>query len=1044
MNLTKLAVNRPVTILMLVLGLAVLGAVSYGYLPVRELPDIPQPDIEITTLYPGATPSDVRRLVTGPLESGLELVNGMTQMTSLSTQGQSTLLLRFAAGVSPDTAASDVAQAIHRVSGKLPREASLPTIVQHNPSDLPVIQIALGGKLSPGQLAQYATGQLFPALQSVPGVAGISLTGTVLPQVDVTVDPASLSAFGITLDEISRALVSQNATVSGGSVQNGANAYLTSTSSPFTSVSSLGKLTVGVRKNASGIPEPVKLSQVAEISEGLSPARTMTMVNGDPAVGISIGVQSGEYSLTVEKEVIKTLQQAKKGLPPGVTLSVVGDRTLETRAALHAVVLDLAIAILLTSAVLYAFLRRAAHTFIVLFAIPSSLIATFAVMYALGFSLDLMSLLGLSLLIGILVDDSIVVLENIDRRLEAGDDPATAAIRGRMEIGAAAVAITLTDVVVYAPVAFVHGTVGALFREFGLTITAATLFSLFISFTLTPMLASRWLKPGKMEKAAGSRDAMRGGMGREENPGPLLARYGKIVRRALERRRTVAAIAAASLLLSLLFVPLGLVKTAFLPDRNSNIVQIDASLPAGTALTETGRIIDGYIAALRRAHPETDVFAVIGQAADGTLASSSATISMIRAADRRKPSSEEMIDTARSAARQYPGLEIATELPNPLVKGGTPPVDVSITGPDPAVLAELGREAAGELKSVRGLEEVTNHAAGQAPEWHIQLDEQKAVFFRLNTSQVGQAVQNAVQGNVVTTLQASGQAVAENIFLRLKNGDRLDADQLKSIPIAVQGGRTIALSDVASVTLEPGPVQLAESNRMLAVHVTANLHGLALGQAAARVDEALKDLRLPAGYHLVTGGEISDQKLAFGPLTLAFVLSLILIYMLMAALYESFVTPMVVLCSLPLATVGAFLLLLLTGQSLNVFSFIAMIMLMGLVAKNAILLVDRGNALIRQGMERTEALVQAGRNRLRPILMTTATLVISMLPLALDRGSGAEDRVSVAVVLIGGMLSSTLLTLIVVPVLYTFFDDLRSKLRTARMRIRRQREADAS
>jgi HAE1 family hydrophobic/amphiphilic exporter-1 len=231
---------------------------------------------------------------------------------------------------------------------------------------------------------------------------------------------------------------------------------------------------------------------------------------------------------------------------------------------------------------------------------------------------------------------------------------------------------------------------------------------------------------------------------------------------------------------------------------------------------------------------------------------------------------------------------------------------------------------------------------------------------------------------------------------------------------------------------------------MLAVHVTANLHGLALGQAAARVDEALKDLRLPAGYHLVTGGEISDQKLAFGPLTLAFVLSLILIYMLMAALYESFVTPMVVLCSLPLATVGAFLLLLLTGQSLNVFSFIAMIMLMGLVAKNAILLVDRGNALIRQGMERTEALVQAGRNRLRPILMTTATLVISMLPLALDRGSGAEDRVSVAVVLIGGMLSSTLLTLIVVPVLYTFFDDLRSKLRTARMRIRRQREADAS
>ncbi|MCC2684172.1 MAG: acriflavin resistance protein, partial [Paenibacillaceae bacterium] len=502
MNLTKLAVHRPIAILMIVLGLVVMGTVSYGFLPVRELPDLPQTNIEVSTSFPGASPADVRRLVTDRLQQGLERVNGVAQMNSISTQGQSKILLKFSAGIASDTAATDVSQAIHRVAKSLPKTASLPTITQRNPADIPIIQLTLGGKLSSGQLAQYANDNLFPMLQSVPGVAGVTITGATLPQINVTADPERLTAYGVTIDDIARAINGQNAGIPGGTLQSGENSFLTATTSPFTTDRSLQNIVVGTTRTDAGLQSPILLGQVAEVSQSLEVSQTRTTADNETAIGVAIGVQNGANSLTVETGVIKALQAARKDMPPGIKLKVLSDMTLETRAALHAVVVDLLIAIVLTSLVLYMFLRRFAHTAIVLLAIPTSLVSTFTVMYALGFSLDLMSLLGLSLLIGILVDDSIVVLENIDRHLEQGLNSRDAAIRGRMEIGAAAVAITLTDVVVYAPVAFVHGQVGALFREFGLTIVAATLFSLFVSFTLTPMLASRWLKPHKKKESA--------------------------------------------------------------------------------------------------------------------------------------------------------------------------------------------------------------------------------------------------------------------------------------------------------------------------------------------------------------------------------------------------------------------------------------------------------------------------------------------------------------------------------------------------------------
>jgi HAE1 family hydrophobic/amphiphilic exporter-1 len=1062
MNLTKLAVHRPIAILMIVLGLVVMGTVSYGFLPVRELPDLPQTNIEVSTSFPGASPADVRRLVTDRLQQGLERVNGVAQMNSISTQGQSKILLKFSAGIPSDTAATDVSQAIHRVAKQLPKTASLPTITQRNPADIPMIQLTLGGKLSSGQLAQYANDNLFPLLQSVPGVAGVTITGATLPQINVTADPERLTAYGVTIDDIARAVNGQNAGVPGGMLQSGDNSFLTATTSPFTTDRSLQNIVVGTQRTDAGLQSPILLGQVAEVSQSLEVSQTRTSADNENAIGVAIGVQNGANSLTVETGVIKALQSARKDMPPGIKLKVLSDLTLETRAALHAVVVDLLIAIVLTSLVLYVFLRRFAHTAIVLLAIPTSLVSTFTVMYALGFSLDLMSLLGLSLLIGILVDDSIVVLENIDRHLEKGLNSRDAAIRGRMEIGAAAVAITLTDVVVYAPVAFVHGQVGALFREFGLTIVAATLFSLFISFTLTPMLASRWLKPHKKKAALPETDASGAiaghagetAVGHAEvhavehapSPSPSPSRgWGKLtdgfmdgytgmISWALRHRGTVSIIGIACLACSLLFVPLGWIQTAFLPDSNPNLVQINASFPPGTALDQTEKTISQYVDKLKQEIPDSTVYAVSGQSSDGTTASNAATLLLIRPVEKLSPTADEMIDIAREQSTSLAGLKVQSIIPSPLVDSGTSPVDVAVTGLDPKMLADIGAQVADRLTKVDGLTEVRNHAQGVSPEWRIQLDTRKAPLLHATSTQVGQAVQQAVQGNVVTSLQAPGSSISQNIFLQMKNGDKLTEQQVSAIPINVEGGRIIRVGDVANISRQPGPTELSEMNNLLAVHITANLDGITTGQADKLVKAALADLDLTTGYTYHVAGQVADQQLAFGPLTQSFALSVILIYMLMAALYESFVTPMVVLFSLPLASVGAFVGLLITGQSLNVFSFIAMIMLMGLVAKNAILLVDFANTMISSGMDRFTALIRAGRTRLRPIVMTTATMVISMLPLALDRGVGSADRVPVAVVLIGGMLSSTLLTLIVVPVLYTFFDDLRQLFKLGRRR----------
>ncbi len=1016
MKVTQLALRRPVTMVMIIIGLMIMGLVSYQLLPVRQLPNVHYPFIQVTVDYPGATPQDVRLAVTDPIENALTLVNGIKQMSSVSLPGMSQITLQFVGGTRVTTAANDVAQAVGRIAGHLPAGAGLPSVIEDNPAQAPIMDLVLAGRLSPTALYALATQTVVPALEAVPGVAAVDVVGGAVPQLNVKVNPLALVAYHTSLSQVRSALVAQNATVAGGSVQSGPQAFLVRTQSPYTTPAALESLIV-----SGGGSRLVTLGEVAHVSAGFAAPTTINSFDNRPAVGLTVAAQSNANSLGVDSALVQTLHKLRRVLPPGVRVKVTGDTTVYTRAALAAVSHDLLIAIALTGLVLFLFLHRREHILIVLLAIPTSLVSTFTVMFALGFSLDLMSLLALSLLIGILVDDSIVVLENIHRHLTLGEAPQDAALNGRMEIGGAAVAITLTDVVVYAPVAFVSGNIGQLFREFGLTIVAATLFSLFVSFTLTPLLAARWLK---LETETASRFAKAWDRGWER----VGRFYRGVLARALGHRWEVVAMATAALGFSIAVLPLGLVGTAYIPTENADVFQVALTMPSGTSLGTTARAVALLSSRILRLPGVTGVFATSGTAVDGLAGVNDATLTVDRAPyGPGVPPITVTTRKVRALAAAVPGALVATIIPSPLVAGGVAPLAASFTGPDIAELGRLATQAARAVAREPGLVEVQSSATQSAPEWSVRIRRVQAARFGLTALGIGTALETAIQGSVASTFQPAGLPIEESVLLTLRGASHLTGAELMRLPIAAVGGHPVFLGDVARVTQVSAPEVVYESGRQLAVEVTANLQGIPLGLGTARFLRALHTVALPPGYSLVLGGQSQSQANAFGPLVGAFALSVVLVYMLMAALYESMLDPMVVLFSLPLATVGAFLALMITGQTLNIFSLIGMIMLMGLVAKNAILLVDYTRTLRGRGRSRREALLESGQTRLRPILMTTGVMVAAMTPLAIHSGSGASDRGPMAVVLIGGLVTSTLLTLIVVPVVYTLLDDLRAR-----------------
>lgn len=1132
MGLTRLSLARPVAIVMLFASLVVLGLQSYGRLAVDRLPPTNFPSVSVNVNYAGASPRDIETLIAIPLEKAVAGLRGVDSVSSTSSLGSARLNINFTEDTNLDQAAIDVEKRLAAVRNQLPADASAPSVVKADFGSFPIMNIVMsgGGRLTTTQLYDLGIEQVQPQLLQVDGVADVSISGGRQREIQVRVDPVRLKAFDISLQQVVTSLGSENVNAPSGTLRVGNTEPNVRFTALAQSISDLKNIVVqrggGAGAGGSVVPA-VYVKDIAEVVDTYAEQSRLQRFNGEEAVGITVTKQPDSNSIKVADGARAAIERVQRSAPQGVSFRIANDTTKYTREALNAVQVDLELAIIITGAVLMVFLHSWRNTIIVLLAIPTSLISTFLVMYFIGFTLNLMSLLALALLIGILVDDSIVVLENIHRRLGLGETPMVAALRGRSEIGLAAIAITLLDVVVFAPIAFVNGNIGSLFRQFGLTIAIATLFSLLICFTLTPMLASRWLKEHEREgddegtvasftggftamaagiygalalvgdsfagqtvpvpswitnfinSATGVQSTAAGGFGAAPGaaaPGQTLAvgglvalgigialfpvgwfvlrpitrtvmrvfpriwdagygaiarGYGAILPGVIRMRFLVVLAGVAMLWGTVSMVQGNFIGSEYAPLEDENQISMSLRMPPGATLEATDRVtqqVESIVMDKNRFPEVKSVFTSVGGGGGGYGGgggrSSNLAIELVDRSTRSRTVWDIQTEF-RSLSAGLPDVTVGTSLPAALGGGGGGGnVSIRILGPDPEVLGRIADQYEALLRRTPGIAEVSNSGQSGVPELRATVRRTQASDLAVTSTTVSQAMRTAIQGTVATQLRVQDQAQADVRVLvgRDQSGTPLN---LEDVPILTTRGVIVRLGQVATIESATGPSQINRSDRNRSVSVSGPVVGRPLSEVAAEVRQAQATIPLPAGYRATVGGAVQQLDRAITALSGALGLSLVLMYMLMAALYNSYLSPFIVLASLPLAMVGALGGLYLLDKTLNIFSLIGIIMLTGLVSKNAILLVDYANTLRNEeGLSARDALIRAGPIRLRPILMTSATLVCSMLPILLGTGPGAESRSPVAAVITGGMITSTLLTLIFVPALYTYFDDL--------------------
>ncbi len=1065
MGLTKLSINRPLTMLMMILGLTVMGFMGYTRLQVDRMPKADIPFVTIAVVYPGASPDDVADETLEEIEDAVAGVSGIKSITSQANENFGTVTLEFQEGTSGDQAAMDVSREVERIKGNLPADAEDPIIIKADINATPIMQIVLSGSQGQDALYKLADEELRPRLQAVSGVASVSIVGGRDRALHIEPDPVKMAAYNLSLSTLQQTLEAENVTVPSGSINQGHQKNAIRSVGKFADLDDIENVVVAGRPNPlltmlpaamlSQLPQVpdgmdtdglVYLRDLADVTAGYQDTTHMVRYNGQSAVLITLVKTSDANAITVAdaaQEELDIFSQTK--LPPGAELDIVIDDTNFTRESVAAVQEDLLLAVAITGVIMLLFLHSINSSLIVMLSVPTSLIVTFLGMWMFGFSLNTLTLIALTLVIAIVVDDSIVVLENIERHLKMGKTPVQAAIDGRSEIGMAAITITLVIVVVYLPVSFMSGIVGQFFLQYGITVAAATLLSLLVSFTLTPMLAAFWLK------GEGQVNRPRTGIRKvwyyitwpvawlwnrfitlwEALFTGLANLYAIILRLALKNTITqlvVVVISAVALYAGVQLVTGGLITSEFIPQEDDGQINILLEMPAGTNLETTNR------AALRAEQiivaqtPElAKLVTNVGSAAGNVISTGSdkadsavLTAILVDKADRSR-STAEVVNAIRPALAQVPDANITVELNSAI--GGSTATELRILGPDQAVLIDLAQQTEAVLKDFPNVVDIRNNGAARSPETRIVIDRKRAADMGLYPGQAALALRTAINGTEVGSFEPDNGSEAD-IVLRMPVDIREDMQKIMQLPLGFYNGQQITVGQIAHIeeTRSPGTIQRLD--RQPSMLISYGVSGQGAADVANDVETALRaNIDFPAGYDLKFVGMTDVQRDAFTQLASAMALSVLLIYMLLVALYQSWLQPLAILFSLPVALVGAFGGLWLTGNSINIMSLLGVIMLIGIVAKNAILLIDYTNILrTEQGYSIKESLVEAGRVRLRPILMTVFAIVFALLPLLFGTAAGAEIRAPMAAVLIGGNISSTLLTLILVPVVYNFFE----------------------
>ena len=1026
-SLTRLAISRPLFMLMAITSVLIFGAIGYVRMGVDLFPAVNFPVVLVTVPYPGASPEVVESLVTKPVEDAVAGLANLDQIQSYSSEGLATITVQFKDSANADTAAIEVEKRVNAARASLPADVQAPTILKFDFNQQPILSLALSGNRSPEQLYRIADEQLRNRLETQNGVGQVQLFGGQQREVQVEVDPARLRAYGLTLQQVTQALGAENVDLPGGQVQDPRKNYNLRVDAKFRSPGDIEGTVV------SSLPAggQVRVRDVATVVDGFKEQTLLARVNGEDAVGITITKQATanvtNTATTVKAEVARLQEQ----LPEGTKLEVITDNSVFIRNSLNGVQRTLVEAILLTGLVLLFFLHSWRSTIIVLLAIPTSLIATFGTMWLQGFTLNFLTALALTLTIGILVDDSIVVLENIFRHLQRGEPPRVAAVNGRAEIGLAAIAITLVDVVVFAPVGLLSGQVGQFFRQFGFTVVAATLFSLLVSFTLTPLLASRWLR-AEDEHGTGPMAAF--GRWWERGFARLERGYERVLRWALSWRWVVVGGALVSLVLGIALPATGIVKTEFFPAQDEGTFTLFVEMPPGTNL-ETTQAAAVQVEQQLLKVPEVET--VMTRTGQGEQLTSQASrfaqldVNLIEKAKRQRTAAQ-VARASRGFGDNIPGMTLRPGVPS-AGGGSAQPIQLKIYGSDLATLNRLADESVTALKGLGTLEDLTNSGVAGAPEYVVRIDRRRAADLGLTASQVAQTVRTAYAGSVATKLQREnsvGTSTGIDVRVQLTDDTRESIDKLNAVPLlSPTSGGQVTLGQIASIVPAQGPSQIQRQDRQRVITIGAGItEGTVLGDVTSKVDATMKQAaaQWPAGYRFSMGGESEQQQDTFVEFGNALMLSIVLMYMLLVALYESLLYPLIVLAALPLALVGAMGGLAIGRETLNLFSLIGVIMLTGLVGKNSILVVDLTNNLRRQGLDRRTALLTAGPARLRPILMTSSALIFAQIPLVLKLEEGSELNAPLGWVVMGGMATSTLLALVFVPAMYTIIDDFQN------------------
>lgn len=1022
MSITEIAVKRPLLIIVIFTVLFIFGARSYFSLNYNLLPKLEVPTVSVTTIYPGAAAAEVETSVTKKLEDAFAAVEGLDKITSTSQEGVSSIVVALKSGTDVDQAERDIQRKADQAQNDLPDDVDKPLVNKVNLEESPVIKAGVTSTMAPRELYDFVDKQLLPVLQNVTGVGQVNIIGGDERQIQVNIDQDKLKAYGLAIGQVTEALSNANQSFPAGSIETRDQKLSIRFDANVTSIDEVRGLIVTQRPNAGS----VYLRDIAEVVDATAKTTAINHINGIPSIGVQIIKQSDANAVNVSEQVKAKFDEIQTQYKANaIKFSVSSDQSEYTLKSADAVMEDLALAVVIVGIVMLAFLHSFRSSMFVLVALPSSIIPTFIIMYFLGFSLNLMTLMAMSLVVGILVDDSIVVLENIYRHLEMGSERKQVALDGRSEIGFTALAITLVDVVVFLPIAFSGGIIGSLLQEFSLVVVFSTLMSLFVSFTVTPLLASRF---GKVEEMNEHTLWGRINIGFENFIDKIKAGYGSALAVVLHKKRWLLIGVILMIVGSIALIPFGFIGAAFMPSADQGELIIKLELAPSASIYQTNMVTQEAEKIIKEQPGVVRTFSSIGFVSGGVAGAGNnanlaeITVTLIDKKERTLTAEEFGNDLQKKLSKVIPGAKV-TAAPTSLVGGATAaPIQIAIKGIDMKAIRKVAEDYTKLVASVPGTRFVQLSVKSQKQQVEVNLNREKMTLLGINASQVGAALQNAFSGNDQSKFKESGNEY--DILIGLDSYDKSDINNVRNLSFSNSDGQTFVLSQFAVITEGLGESVLERSDRLNSITVNANLAGRPSGSIIKDIKAKEDQIKLPAGVTVEYLGDAKNQGDAFGSLGFALVVAIVLVYLIMVALYENAIYPFVVLFSIPVALIGALLALALTMDTLNVFSIIGVIMLLGLVSKNAILIVDFTNQLKSEGHGVEEALLEAGKERLRPILMTTLAMILGMLPIALASGAGAEIKNGMAWVIIGGLTSSMLLTLFVVPSMYLIIDKL--------------------